>query len=144
MSIDDCIIIPLKKNIDQRGKLVFIEGNHCVPFDIQRIYYLYDVPAHESRAGHAHKRLQQLIIATSGSFTIHLDDGQQKKSICLDNPTHGLYLCPMIWREIDSFTGHTVCLVLASAHYDEADYYRDYKEFIYAVQLRNTNSILHS
>jgi len=131
---DVCKIISLNKIPDARGNLTFIEGNKQIPFPIERVYYLYDVPASSSRGGHAHKNLQQLIIAVSGSFTVVLDDGNGKKSFRLNKPYEGLYICPMIWREIHDFSSGSVCLVLASLEYDENDYYRDYNEFIKALQ----------
>lgn len=125
-----CQIVDLPKISDPRGNLTFIEGKRHIPFDIQRIYYLYDVPGGSERGGHAHKALSQLIIAISGSFDIHLDDGNRKKTIHLNRSYEGLYICPMIWREIDNFSSGTVCMVLASSYYDESDYYRVYDEFI--------------
>lgn len=127
-----CKIIQLKKIPDERGNLTFIEGKKDIPFPIERVYYLYDVPASSARGGHAHKELQQLIIAVSGSFTVVLDDGIQKQSFHLNRPYEGLYVCPMRWREIDNFSSGSVCLVLASMPYDENDYYRDYPTFLKA------------
>jgi dTDP-4-dehydrorhamnose 3,5-epimerase-like enzyme len=101
-----------------------------VPFDIKRVYYLYDVPGGAERGGHAHKNLHQLIVAMSGSFDIVLDDGREKKRFHLNRSYYGLYVCPMIWREMDNFSSGSVCLVLASQLYDPDDYYRDYAEFI--------------
>ncbi len=118
---------------EPRGNLTFIEGGTHVPFDIKRVYYLYDVPGGAERAGHAHKELYQLVIAMAGSFDIHLDDGHNKKTIHLNRSYYGLYICPMIWRTIDNFSSGSVCMVLASAVYDESDYYRDYDEFMKAV-----------
>jgi dTDP-4-dehydrorhamnose 3,5-epimerase-like enzyme len=129
-SINFCKIIELPKIHDSRGNLSFIEGNRHIPFNIARVYYLYDVPGGAERGGHAHKKLKQLIIAISGSFDIHLDDGIEKKSIHLNRSYQGLYVCPMIWREIDNFSSGAVCMVLASDYYDEDDYYRDYNTFL--------------
>jgi len=129
MSLDDCRIIELPKISDPRGNLTFIEGNHHVPFGIERVYYLYDVPGGAERGGHAHKALHQLIVAMSGSFDIELDDGRSKRRYHLNRSYFGLYVCPMIWRQIDNFSSGSVCMVLASNRYDEADYYRDYQEF---------------
>ncbi len=134
MTIDLCQLIDLKKFADPRGNLVFVEGNQHIPFDVKRIYYLYDIPTGATRAGHGHKELQQLIIATSGSFTIHLNDGINKTSIQLNDPSKGLYICPMVWREIDNFSSGAVCLVLASLNYDEEDYFRNYDDFILSVE----------
>ncbi len=133
MPIDDCRIFELPKIADPRGNLTFIEGDGHVPFDIRRVYYLYDVPAGAERGGHAHKQLQQLIVAMSGSFDIHLDDGNNSKTVTLNRPFQGLYVCPMIWREIDNFSSGAMCMVLASLHYDENDYFRDYRLFQDAV-----------
>lgn len=119
---------------EPRGNLTFIEGGQHVPFDIQRVYYLYDVPGGANRAGHAHKGLRQLVVAMSGSFDIHLDDGFEKKTFHLNRSYYGLYICPMIWRTIDNFSSGSVCLVLASTHYEEADYYRDYGTFLAAAK----------
>jgi hypothetical protein len=127
--IDKCILIPLPKITDIRGNLTFIEGSKHIPFEISRVYYLYDVPEKSERGGHAHKALHQLIIAVSGSFDIRLSDGKNTKIFHLDSPSIGLYVCPMIWRELDNFSANSFCLVLASNYYDENDYYRDYDEF---------------
>lgn len=132
MSIDRCQIIQLPKIQDARGNLTFIEGTVHVPFDIQRVYYLYDVPGGGERGGHAHKELHQLIIAMSGSFDVVLDDGRDKKRVHLNRSYAGLYVCPMIWRELDNFSSGSVCMVLASNRYSESDYYRDYAEFMRA------------
>ncbi len=129
MNIDNCIIIDLPKISDPRGNLTFIEGGNHIPFPIERVYYLYDVPGGAERGGHAHKGLQQLIVAMSGSFDVVLDDGQNKKRIHLNRSYQGLYVCPMIWRELDNFSSGSVCMVLASNAYDELDYYREYDEF---------------
>ncbi|MGE3853027.1 MAG: FdtA/QdtA family cupin domain-containing protein [Planctomycetota bacterium] len=130
MPISDCKLISLPKIQDPRGNLTFIEGGSHIDFDIQRVYYLYDVPGGSSRGGHAHKALRQLIIAMSGSFDVLLDDGREKKTFHLNRSYVGLYVCPMIWREIDNFSSGSVCMVLASNRYDEADYYRDYDQFL--------------
>ena len=133
MSLDKCKIIDLPKVAEARGNLTFIEGGRHVPFDIKRVYYLYDVPGGAERGGHAHKDLHQLIVAMSGSFDIVLDDGREKKRIHLNRSYYGLYVCPMIWRELDNFSSGSVCMVLASNRYDEADYYRDYQDFLNAL-----------
>ena len=122
--LNKCELITLPKIFDTRGNLTFIEGNHHVPFPIERIYFLYDVPGGSERAGHAHKNLNQLIIAISGSFDIHLDDGHSKKTLTLNRPFIGLRLVPGIWRTIDNFSSGAVCLVLASTNFDAADYCR--------------------
>jgi hypothetical protein len=130
MNLDKCQIFDLPRINDPRGNLSFIEANRHIPFDIRRVYYLYDVPGGAERGGHAHKALHQLIIAMSGSFDIHLDDGYAKKTIHMNRSYYGLYVCPMIWREIDNFSSGAVCMVLASEYYDELDYYREYNDFI--------------
>ncbi len=132
MPIADCRIIDLPKIQDPRGNLTFVEGKSHVPFDIARVYYLYDVPGGAERGGHAHKALHQLIIAMSGSFDVVLDDGKEKVRYHLNRSYFGLYVCPMIWRELDNFSSGSVCMVLASNRYDESDYYRDYAEFMRA------------
>lgn len=131
-SIELCRTVDLPKISDPRGNLTFIEGRNHVPFDIRRVYYLYDVPGGAERGGHAHKALHQLIIAMSGSFDVVLDDGRKKKRINLNRSYSGLYVCPMIWRELDNFSSGSVCMVLASNYYDEEDYYRDYDTFLVA------------
>lgn len=130
MNIDLCKIIELPKITDARGNLTFVEGNNQIPFDIKRVYYLYDVPGGAQRGGHAHKGLHQLIIAMSGSFDVVLDDGSNKKRVHLNRSYNGLYVCPMIWRELDNFSSGSVLMVLASNKYDEGDYYRDYNQFL--------------
>lgn len=129
-TIEDCKIVDLRKIHDVRGNLTPIEGGIDIPFDVKRIYYLYDVPSGESRGAHAHKALQQLIIAANGSFTITLDDGTNKKAFTLNRPYQGLYVVPGIWRDLDDFSSGAVLLCLASEHYDAADYIRDYDEFL--------------
>lgn len=130
MSIQDCKIIELPKITEPRGNLTFIEQNRHIPFAIQRVYYLYDVPGGAERGGHAHRALHQLIIAMSGSFDVVLDDGFEKKRFHLNRSYNGLYVCPMVWRELDNFSSGSVCMVLASNLYDEADYYRAYEVFL--------------
>ena len=136
MSIGLCRIIDLPKIHDPRGNLTFIEGGNHIPFDIQRVYYLYDVPGGAERGGHAHKGLHQLIIAMSGSFDVVLDDGREKKRFHLNRSYNGLYVCPMIWRELDNFSSGSVCMVLASNKYAEDDYYRNYDEYLTAMSLK--------
>lgn len=130
MSLEDCQIVELPKISDPRGNLTFVENQKHIPFDIKRVYYTYDVPGGAERGGHAHKELKQLIIPMSGSFDIALDDGFQKRKFRLNRSYFGLYVCPMIWREIENFSSGSVCMVLASEFYSEADYYRDYDEFL--------------
>jgi hypothetical protein len=120
----------LPKIADHRGNLTFIEGRHHVPFDIARVYYLYDVPGGAERGGHAHRELNQLIIAMSGSFDVILDDGAERRRFHLNRSYQGLLVVPMLWRELDNFSSGSVCMVLASNTYDEADYYRDYEAYL--------------
>jgi len=129
MKLSKCKIIELPKKMDRRGNLTFIEESRHIPFKIKRVYYLYDVPGGETRGGHAHKRLQQFIIAASGSFDVVLDDGFESKRFHLNRSYYGLYVPSMIWRELDNFSSGSFCLVLASEYYDESDYIRGYDEF---------------
>ena len=129
-SVYDCTIIELDKHhSDRMGNISVVENSKDVPFDVRRAYYLYDVPGGESRGGHAHKELSQLIIAASGSFTVTLDDGKVKRTFTLNRPYQGLYVTPGIWRTLDDFSSGAVCLVLASDKYNESDYIRDYNVF---------------
>lgn len=132
--IEQCRLIDLPVITDPRGNLTFIECSRHIPFEIKRVYYLYDVPGGASRAGHGHKKLHQLVIAMSGSFDILIDDGFKKKQFHLNRSYQGLYLCPMMWRDIDNFSGGSVCMVLASDFFDEADYFREYTEFVQAAR----------
>ena len=136
MSLDHCRVLNLPRIMDPRGNLTFIEGGRHIPFEIRRVYYLYDVPGGAERGGHAHKALHQFITAMSGSFDVVLDDGHEKKRFHLNRSYAGLYVCPMIWRELDNFSSGSVCMVLASTLYDESDYYRDYGEFLQALGFR--------
>jgi hypothetical protein len=129
LSVEACKIIELPRIQNAAGNLSFIEANRHIPFDIERVYYLYDVPGGAQRGGHAHKRLLQLIIAISGSFDVVLDDGTTQKRFHLNRSYYGLYVDTMIWRELDNFSSGAVCLVLASTPYDESDYYRNYDDF---------------
>lgn len=130
MGLSSCRVIGLPVITDYRGNLTFIEENKHVPFEIKRAYYLYDVPGGAERGGHAHKELEQLIIAMSGSFDVILDDGHERKSFHMNRSYYGLYVSQMIWREMDNFSSGSVCMVLASTFYDESDYYRDYDTFL--------------
>jgi hypothetical protein len=135
MNLAECGIIDLPKITDQRGNLTFIETGRHVPYEIKRVYYLYDVPGGAERGGHAHRALHEFIVAMSGSFDVILDDGKQKKRFHLNRSYFGLYVRPMIWRELDNFSSGSVCMVLASNFYDESDYYRIYDEFVQATHL---------
>lgn len=130
-TVYDCTIIEFDKHYSERKGNISVVGNcKTIPFDIKRTYYLYDVPGGESRGGHAHRELSQLIVAASGSFTVTLDDGNVKRTFMLNRPYQGLYVVPGIWRTLDDFSSGAVCLVLASQGYDEGDYIRDYNDFI--------------
>lgn len=139
MNLSRCKIIDLPKITDERGNLTFVEGNKHIPFEIKRIYYLYDVPGGESRGGHAHKHLQQFIIAASGSFDVILDDGFNRKRFHLNRSYYGLYVPPMVWRELNNFSSGSVCLALVSEYYDENDYIRDYETFKKIIVERSKN-----
>ena len=129
-TVDDCKLIDLPKITARQGNITPVEGAKDIPFDIARVYYLYDVPGGESRGGHAHKELQQLIVSVMGSFDVLLDDGQKKKTVTLNRAYYGLYVPKMIWRELENFSSGGVCLVLASMPYSEDDYIRDYNLFL--------------
>ncbi|MBQ2563631.1 MAG: WxcM-like domain-containing protein [Muribaculaceae bacterium] len=127
--VEYCELIELGKNHHANGNLTVVENGMQVPFDIKRVYYLYDVPGGEERGGHSHKALKQFIVAISGAFDVVIDDGINQRTITLNRPYQGLLIVPGIWRVINNFSSGAVCLVLASEHYDEADYVRDYQEF---------------
>ncbi|QNB10656.1 WxcM-like domain-containing protein [Paraburkholderia bannensis] len=134
MPISDCKIINFPKITDPRGNLTFLEGNRHVPFDIKRIFYLYDIPTGESRGAHAHKELHQLLICLSGSFDVALDDGTEQKTVHLNRPWQGLHIPPMIWAAELNFDPGSVCLVLASMAFNESDYFREYEDYLRAVR----------
>lgn len=130
-NVFDCSIIELDKHhSDRKGNLTVVENGITLPFDVKRVYYIYDVPGGESRGAHAHKALEQLIVAASGSFTVTLDDGTNKKSFYLNHPYQGLYVKPGMWRDLDDFSSGAVAMVLASEIYQKEDYIRDYQEFL--------------
>lgn len=130
-SVSDCKAVELDKHhSDRKGNLTVVENGVTLPFDVKRVYYLYDVPGGESRGSHAHRELEQLIVAASGSFTVTLDDGKEKRSFFLNRPYQGLYVKPGLWRDLDNFSSGAVCMVLASEVYDASDYIRDYEEFL--------------
>ncbi|MFN0290231.1 sugar 3,4-ketoisomerase [Pedobacter helvus] len=129
-TVYDCNLISLPKNHYTKGNITAINEGDEIPFSIERVYYLYDVPAGESRGGHGHKELQQLIVAASGSFDLIVNDGRIKRTIHLARPNMGVYMPAGIWREIDNFSSGSICLVLASKTYGEEDYFRDYNEYL--------------
>lgn len=133
MTLDLCHVVNLPKVQDPRGNLTFIEAGNHIPFDIKRVYYLYDVPGGAERGAHGHRALRQLIIAMSGSFDVVLDDGAHKKRFHMNRSYFGLYVAPMMWRDITNFSSGAVCMVLASEVYSEDDYFRNYDDFLNAI-----------
>lgn len=129
-SIDQCKLIELGKNHHANGNLTVVENGKLIPFDIKRVFYIYDVPGGEERGGHSHKRLQQVIVAISGAFDVLLDDGVNQRSVTLNRPYQGLLVAPGVWSKQHNFSSGSVCLVLASDHYCEEDYVRDYDHFL--------------
>ena len=129
-SIYNCVVLPLNKVHNRAGNITIVEQYSNIPFEVQRVYYLYDIPGGEGRGGHAHKELNQLVVAASGSFNVLLDDGKNKKIVTLNRPDYGLLIVPGIWRELFEFSSGSICLVLASHTYDESDYFRDYDNFL--------------
>ena len=127
--------IELPQIHDQRGDLTFVEGGNHLPFDIARVYYLYNVPVDSERGGHAHKELEQVVFALSGSFRMKIDDGYKKSEVWLRDPRKGLYINRLVWREMDAFSQGAVCMVIASRRYEESDYYRSYEKFKNAVEI---------
>lgn len=134
MKPEQCRIVEFPKIQDVRGNLTFIEGQRHVPFEIKRVYYLYDVPGGAERAGHAHRELQQVLIAMSGSFDVTVDDGREQVRHHLNRSYYGLFVGRMVWRTIDNFSSGSVCLALASLPYDESDYFREYRDFAKAIR----------
>ena len=129
-SVYDCSMLELDKHHQERGNITVVENGYTIPFDVKRVYYLYDLPGGESRGGHAHKELHQLIVAVSGSFNVMLDDGNVRRTFTLNRPYQGLLVVPGIWRTLDDFSSGSVCLVLASMLYSETDYIRKYDQFL--------------
>ena len=130
-TVYDCSIIKLDQHhSDRKGDICVVENGVTIPFNVKRTYYLYDIPGGEERGAHAHKELQQLIIAASGSFDVTLNDGNVKRTFTLNRPYQGLYIVPGMWRELNNFSSGSVCVVLASEGYDEKDYIRDYQDFL--------------
>ncbi|MBR1219662.1 WxcM-like domain-containing protein [Bradyrhizobium sp. U87765 SZCCT0131] len=134
MALSDCRIIELPKIHDSRGNLSVVEAGRQIPFDIKRVYYLYDIPGGAVRAGHAHRQLHQIMIAMSGAFDVTLDDGKERKKFHLNRSYVGLYIAPMTWRDLDNFSSGAVCMNIASEYYDEADYMRTYDEFLQEIE----------
>lgn len=129
-TVYDCSVIDVSKVNNDAGNITVVENGHNIPFEVKRIYYLYDVPSGEARGGHAHYELEQFIIAASGSFDVILDDGVNKKRVSLNRPNLALHIVPGLWRELDNFSSGSICMVLASHKYEESDYIRDHNEFI--------------
>ena len=129
VAIKGARIVNLRKISDPKGNLTPIEGSIDVPFDIRRVYYTYDIPGGESRGGHAHRRIQEFVVAASGSFEVSLFDGTDRESYYLNRSYYGLLIPELVWRELTNFSSGSVCLVLASDHYEESEYVRDYEEF---------------
>ena len=138
ISVYDCSIIELKKISDRKGNLTPVYSQLTLPFDIKRVFYLYDIPGGESRGAHAHKECHQFLIAASGAFEVVLDDGKNKRTVQLNRPFYGLHIPPGVWAAEQSFSSGAICLVLASEKYDESDYIRDYQEFL---EYKNDTSI---
>ncbi|RXP45414.1 WxcM-like domain-containing protein [Lutibacter sp. HS1-25] len=128
-TVFDCSIIDVSKIHNEAGNITVVENGYNIPFEVKRVYYLYDIPGGEVRGGHAHYELQQFIIAASGSFDVILDDGKNKKRVTLNRPNLALHIVPGLWRELDNFSSGSICLVLASHQYDEGDYIREYTKF---------------
>lgn len=129
-TIEDCKLLSLTKIHNPAGNITVINNNIGLDFTIKRVYYIYNIPGGESRGGHAHKKLYQIVIAASGSFDLIINDGKNEKKIFLNHPNQGLLIVPGIWREIINFSSGAICLVLASETYDESDYIRNYQEYI--------------
>jgi len=129
-SVYNCNVFTLPKVHNRAGNITALNNSTDLPFDVHRVFYLYDIPGGEFRGGHAHKELHQLIVAVSGSFDITVDDGQNKKTVSLNRPYYGLHVIPGVWSALSNFSSGAICLVLASHKYDESDYIRDYPEFI--------------
>ncbi|GAA3607261.1 FdtA/QdtA family cupin domain-containing protein [Flavivirga amylovorans] len=129
-TVYDCSVIDVSKIHNDAGNITVIENGHNIPFNVNRVYYLYDVPSGEARGGHAHYELEQFIVAASGSFDVILDDGLNRKRVSLNRPNLALHVVPGLWRELDNFSSGSICMVLASHTYDENDYIRDYNKFL--------------
>jgi len=132
--LDRCRVIELPRLPDPRGTLTFIEGGRHIPFHVQRTYWIYDVPGGEVRGGHAYRTLEEFVIALSGSFEVELDDGEERRTVLLNRSYYGLYVPALIWRQLKNFSTNSVCLIAASAVYDEGDHLREYPDFLAAVR----------
>ena len=128
-SVDDCRIIQLPKHVRESGNITVVENNRELPFEVKRVYYLYDVPGGEERGGHSHKQLYSFLVAASGSFDVLLDDGVSTRTVTLNRPSYGLLIVPGIWRVLNNVSSGSVCLELTSDYYDESDYIREYEDF---------------
>lgn len=129
-TVFDCSVVDVSKLKNEAGNITVVVNGNNIPFDVKRVYYLYDIPAGEVRGGHAHYELEQYVIAASGSFDVILDDGKDRKPVTLNRPNLALHIVPGLWRELDNFSSGSICLVLASHKYDEKDYIRDYDKFL--------------
>jgi len=129
-TVFDCSVLDISKVHNEAGNITVVENEINIPFNVKRVYYLYDIPGGEARGGHAHYELEQYVIAASGSFDVILDDGKNRKIVTLNRPNLALHIVPGLWRELDNFSSGSICLVLASHKYDESDYIRDYEEFL--------------
>jgi hypothetical protein len=138
-TVFDCPVIDVSKVHNDSGNITVVENGHNIPFDVKRVYYLYDVPGGEARGGHAHYELEQFIVAASGSFDVIIDDGTNRKIVSLNRPNLALHIVPGLWRELDNFSSGSICMVLASHIYEERDYIRDYNTFLKIVQNNNLN-----
>jgi len=134
--LKDCYLFSLPQITDTRGSVTFMEGQRHIPFDIKRVYYLYGMQENTQRGAHAHKKLKQVLIALSGRFTVKLDDGKEIKEYTLSHPSEGLYVAPGVWRELQDFSSHAICLALTSELYDEEDYFRDYAAYRASLEKR--------
>ena len=132
--LSQCTIFDFPKITDPRGNLTFVEENRSIPFPVKRVYWTYDVPGGETRGGHAHKKLHQMLIAVSGSFHVVLDNGEEKRTILLNHPWQGLHIVPGVWRVLEDFSSGAVCMVIASEYYDEQDYIYEYDDFLKYLQ----------
>lgn len=139
-SIYNCCVVELNKIHNRSGNLTSLENIKDIPFDVKRLYYLYDVPGGAERGGHAHKNLHQLIVAASGCFDVVLHDGKNRKVVQLNRPYYGLYVVPGIWRELINFSSGAICLVMASEKYDKEDYIRDYEIYLKYINENSSNS----